>query len=133
MDNQPLGAKRDEFVSRQTAIVAQLAGFGQAGRNVLGPEHRRKWQILSRQLRFQAWIPSAVRRASGSILLLHLGILISWQRGMYLWMTSNGVERAFRSGNDRALGQNVEIVLSCLAIPLSGGEPDMLGWRGWRE
>jgi len=77
MDDQPLGAKRDELVRRQTAIVAQLVRLGRAGRNVLGPENRRQRQILSRQLRFEAWIPGSVRRGSGSVPIVHLLVLVT--------------------------------------------------------
>jgi len=77
MDDQPLGAKRDELVRRQTAIVAQLVRLGRGGRNVLGPENRRQRQILSRQLRFEAWIPSSVRRGSGWVSIVHLLVLVT--------------------------------------------------------
>src|SRR5262249_5844978 len=74
---QPLGTKRDELVRRQTAIVVQLVRLGRAGRNVLGPENRRQRQILSGQLRFEAWIPSSVRRGSGSVPIVHLLVLVT--------------------------------------------------------
>src|SRR4051812_5917559 len=43
----------------------------------LGPENRRQRQIPSRKLRFEAWIPSSVRRGSGSVPIVHLLALVT--------------------------------------------------------
>src|ERR1022692_4660851 len=60
VDNQSVGTKRDKFIHRQTTVVALLMHFRNAGRNVLASEYCREWQILSRQLRFQAGVPSPI-------------------------------------------------------------------------
>src|ERR1700716_4024743 len=68
VDDEPLGAKGDKVLRRQAAIVAELQGFGQAGRDILAPEDGCERQKLARQLRFQAGMPGPARRGSGSIL-----------------------------------------------------------------
>src|SRR5262245_25288196 len=51
VDDQPVGAKRDQLVHREAAVVAQLMRFCDTGRDVLAAEYRRKRQMLARQLR----------------------------------------------------------------------------------
>src|SRR5262249_55082367 len=68
VDDEPLGTKGDKLMRRQAAIVAELEGFGHAGRDVLAPKDRGERQELARQLRFQAGIPWPMTAGSGSIL-----------------------------------------------------------------
>src|SRR5262245_13414227 len=109
MDDQPLGAKRDQLVRRQAAIVAQLVRLSRAGRNVFRPENRRQRQILLRQLRFEAWIPSPARRGSGWVPIVHLLVLVT---------------NAIRCGASRPSNQirgRREVSIACGTSSCSGG------------
>jgi hypothetical protein len=58
--DQAIGAKGDELMHRQPAVVAQLMRFCDAGRNVLAAEYRRERQILARQPGLQTRVPGSV-------------------------------------------------------------------------
>src|SRR4051794_18104327 len=57
MDNQSVLAKCDKFTHRQTTVAAEFMRFRNARRNVLTPKYSRERQKLSRQFRFQTWVP----------------------------------------------------------------------------
>jgi hypothetical protein len=48
MNDQPLHAKRDKFLGRETAEIAQFVRFRNAGCDVLGAKYRRERQVLAR-------------------------------------------------------------------------------------